>query len=119
MNNPGRKRGLVFSLLVFLAFSFFILFPASAASPANPIEIYIYGEKKDFEVYPLLIEGTTLLPMRAIFECLGAKVDWDPIIRQITANKGTTNILLTVDNTTAYINSVPQQLTRPPQTRGK
>lgn len=43
----------------------------------NGITVYVDGEKLDFDVQPRLINSRTMVPMRAIFEALGAMVNWD------------------------------------------
>ena len=41
------------------------------------IKIVINGEKKVFDRMPMLKNGRVLVPMRGIFEALGAAVDYD------------------------------------------
>ncbi|MEK4700651.1 copper amine oxidase N-terminal domain-containing protein [Solibacillus sp. FSL R7-0668] len=48
-------------------------------------------------------KGTTLVPMRAIFEDLGATVEYDKNTKKITAYKDSKIISLTVGNKTAYV----------------
>jgi len=43
----------------------------------NGITVYVDGEKLEFDVQPRLINNRTMVPMRAIFEALGAMVNWD------------------------------------------
>lgn len=43
----------------------------------NGITVYVDGEKLGFDVQPRLINSRTMVPMRAIFEALGAMVNWD------------------------------------------
>lgn len=45
---------------------------------------------------PILEDGRVLVPMRAIFEALGATVEWDEETRTITARKGDTIITLQI-----------------------
>lgn len=62
----------------------------------NDVELVIAeGDTK-----PFIEDGRTLVPMRAIFEALGATVDWDAENRRVTAKdpaKNTT-IVLTIDS---------------------
>lgn len=85
-------------LLAFLlAIAFFF---ASAAPPAfastKPISVYINGNKIEFDVPPVVIKGRTLVPMRKIFEELGATIEWDNKTRTATATKGDTKFSLKV-----------------------
>ena len=40
------------------------------------ITVAINGQLLETEVPPIIVEGRTMVPMRAIFEALGADVDW-------------------------------------------
>jgi hypothetical protein len=48
--------------------------------------------------------GRFLVPMRSIFESLGATVHWEASTRTVTGTKGDTVVDLTIDNANAYIN---------------
>lgn len=67
----------------------------------------------DFDQPPIIENGRTLVPMRKIFETLGATVNWDGETQTITSTKGDTTIVLTVGNTTAYKNGEPIELDVP------
>ena len=41
------------------------------------ITVFIDGKQVEFDVPPMLNGGRTLVPMRAVFEALGAEVTWD------------------------------------------
>lgn len=41
------------------------------------VEVYIDGKLINFDVQPIVIDGRTLVPMRKLFEELGATVEWD------------------------------------------
>lgn len=43
----------------------------------NAVELYVDTELVQTDVPPQLVSGRTLVPMRAIFEYLGAEVTWD------------------------------------------
>jgi hypothetical protein len=72
--------------------------------PQSQIDININGSKISFEQAPFIDNGTTMVPMRAIFEALGADVDWNNAAKTVTAVKGEIRISLTIDDNTAYIN---------------
>ncbi len=50
------------------------------------------------------VSGRFLVPMRAIFENLGATVDWDGATRTVTGIKDAIEVKLTIDDVNAYIN---------------
>ena len=43
----------------------------------DEIKVFLNGKQLEFDVEPMLINGRTMVPMRVIFEALGATVDWD------------------------------------------
>lgn len=46
-------------------------------SQPNGITVILNGKQLEFDVEPMLINSRTMVPMRVIFEALGAEVDWD------------------------------------------
>jgi hypothetical protein len=78
---------------------------------ATPASIYIDGVKLDAEAF--VIGGRTLAPFRAIFEALGAVVDWDSATETAKGTKGTLVIRLQIGNPTAYVGDASQQLQVP------
>jgi len=69
------------------------------------IKITIDGEAKTFDVMPQIIDGRTLVPMRAIFEALGAEVGWDDATKTATGKTATTTVTLTIDKKAAKVNN--------------
>lgn len=62
------------------------------------------GEKITFDQIPVIENGRTLVPLRAIFEKIGTEVTWNGDTQTVTAKSGDTEISLTINNTTAYKN---------------
>lgn len=62
---------------------------------------------------PAVVNGRTLVPMRPIFEGLGAEVEWDGATKGITASLGDKTISLYLNDTVAYINGESHQLDTP------
>lgn len=52
------------------------------------ISVTINGEKVAFDQQPLSHNNRTLVPLRAIFEALGATVEWNPDTQTATGRKG-------------------------------
>ncbi len=59
------------------------------------------------------INGRLLVPMRSIFQELGASVNWDSNTRSVTGTKGNTEVKLSIDSRNAYINSKLHELDVP------
>ncbi len=53
---------------------------------------------------PIIVNGRTLVPIRAIVEKMGGNVEWNGSARQTTLNYENNKIVLTLDSTTAYLN---------------
>ncbi|MBQ2663555.1 MAG: DUF5050 domain-containing protein [Clostridia bacterium] len=63
-----------------------LLTGASALADGNP-EIYLDGEKLYTESEPVNIDERVLVPMRAVFEALGADVTWDGDAQTVWASR--------------------------------
>ena len=79
----------------------------------DDISVVLNGSKMDFDVPPQIINERTMVPLRAIFEALGAEVDWNSDTKTVTSEKDGTTIKLTIDNPTMYINDKAVTLDAP------
>lgn len=70
----------------------------------DEIKVKIDGEQIAFDVAPQIINDRTMVPLRAIFEALGATVDWNGDTRTVTSTKDDTTISLTIDSATMSVN---------------
>ncbi len=77
------------------------------------IKVFINGTEMVADVPPLLDNGRTLVPMRAIGEQLGATVSYDAPTKKVTIHSKTQTVTLTVNQKTAYINGAEQLLDVP------
>jgi cell wall-associated NlpC family hydrolase len=78
-------------------------------------DVYLDGKKLTFPVDPFIIDGTTLVPMRAIFEEQDAKLAWDGTTRTITVTKEGIHLTYQVGETTANKNGEQLALSIPGQ----
>jgi len=81
--------------------------------PERTIEVLVNGTKVTFDQPPILENGRTLVPLRAIFEALGAKVDWNNSTQTVVATKGGTQISLQIGSTQMYVNGSVKTLDVP------
>ncbi|MGN7381957.1 copper amine oxidase N-terminal domain-containing protein [Paenibacillus sp. SAFN-117] len=81
----------------------------------DPIKVLIDKKLLSFEQPPVLIDGNTLVPMRAIFEQLGAKIEWNQEEYSVTATKGNTTIYLKIGDKQAKRNGETINLEVPAQ----
>jgi hypothetical protein len=89
---------------------------ASAASAQPAPQVYLNGAPLRTEIAPIQQNGRTLVPMRDIFESLGATVNYNSLNRSIAAQKGTTVVRLAMGTRNATVNNVPVWLEVAPQT---
>jgi hypothetical protein len=62
------------------------------------------GKVIKFDTPPVIKDGRTLIPVRALSEAFGATVAWDPVEQKVTISNGTTQIVLNLNSNTAYVN---------------
>ncbi|NOU92779.1 VWA domain-containing protein [Paenibacillus sp. LMG 31456] len=79
------------------------------------IQVFIGGQKQAYEQPPVNLSGSVLVPLRAIFESLGAKVEWESSSQTVTATREGRTILLTIGSNIAYVNGAPITLNVAPQ----
>lgn len=79
------------------------------------ISVTIDGKDVVFEQPPVIREGNTLAPVRAIFEAMGAKVEWNAGTKTATATKGGTTVSIAIGSGEAYKNGKPVKLEMPAQ----
>ena len=68
------------------------------------ITVLLDGRRLEFDVPPRIVNSRTMVPLRAIFEELGASIVWDNITKTVTAIKDDTVIVLTVGDASPTIN---------------
>jgi len=81
-----------------------ILATSVSTAQAQPITVKINDMTLASDSAPLVINGRLLLPMRSIFEAIGATIDYFPDTRIIEASKGATFIKLSVDSKIVTVN---------------
>ena len=77
------------------------------------ISVTINAQKLKVSNEPVIENGTTLVPMRSIFEGLGMTLNWDDSTKTATATDNKTEIKLTLGSNIAYINGVATNLSVP------
>ena len=79
------------------------------------IAVYVNGTELTLDVPPMLENDRTLVPLRAIFEALGAEVSWYPEDRTIVAVRGDTTVYMQVDDWYMSVNDEWIALDAPPR----
>lgn len=68
-----------------------------------PIEVVINEKKAVFDVPPRILNGRTLIPVRSIFESLGAEVLWEESTETVSILKGSKTIKLKAESNWVYV----------------
>lgn len=92
-----------------------LLSATMAVSAFAGLNINIDGVPLATDAPPVIVDGRTLVPVRAIFEKLGASVNWDANTQTVTAVTGEKTITLKLNDTSAYVNNELKTLDVPAQ----
>lgn len=85
------------------------------ANPLTAIKVVLNGEQLKFDRLPITENGRTLVPLRVIFEAMGATVDWDGVTQTVTAVKGNTTVKMQIGNSIMIKNGEKIALDVPPK----
>lgn len=79
----------------------------------------VNGEEKEIDpgrgTAPVIVNGRTLVPVRAVIEEMGGSVDWDESTSTAILKYGNDEIRLTIGSTTAYLNGEAHTLDTAPE----
>lgn len=104
-----KKIAMLLSALI-LSCSFLTAQPAQA----QDIIVTIDGEQLQTDQAPIIQTGRALVPLRSIFEALGAEVTWYQASGSIYCYRNDASISLTVNDHYAYINGSQVYIDQPP-----
>jgi len=74
-------------------------------APDSSASVMLNGQPLATSIPPMVDNGHTLVPMRDIFQALGATVVWNPNDSSIAAQKGTTHVWLQIGNKAARVDN--------------
>lgn len=90
-----------------------VLSSMESDSANEEIIVLLNGSPIVFDVKPDMAEGTTLVPVRAIFEALGATVEWEEKTKTVISKKADKTVNLSIDSKIMYVNDKAVALTYP------
>jgi len=85
-----------------------------AAAESSDIDVIIDGVELELDVPPQIIDDRTMVPMRGIFEALGADVYWEDYGQIITVTLDETIILKQIGNRNMHLDGVVIAMDAPP-----
>jgi len=114
MQKNQMKIKLVSMLLA--AVFVFVLLPGVAIYANDSIRVSVDGQYITFTgQHPVVTEGRTLVPLRAVFEQMGFDVGWESATRQITLTNDRYTAVLAIGSNVMTTNDVRHTLDTPPQ----
>ena len=81
----------------------------------NLVTVYLNDELMTFEKSPVIKDGRVLVPLRAIFEAMGATVAWDGNAQKAASSKNGTTVEITIGSNVLYKNGAAVALDVPAQ----
>ncbi|AWV31923.1 copper amine oxidase N-terminal domain-containing protein [Paenibacillus odorifer] len=103
MKNHNFASKMITFFMVMISFA--VLFSSQALADDSDLKCYLDGKQLHFNVSPILKDGVTYVPMRAIFEALGATIKWDNHAKSVSAVKGDINIFYLVREGRVIVNA--------------
>lgn len=98
-----KKKKQILSLVLSGVFTLSVFLQSCAFSPSSEISVLLDGEKVAFDVEPQIIDGRTMVPLRKIFEEIGAAVKWNGDTRTVSARKGSKTVTLEINSSEMQI----------------
>ena len=93
-------------MILMVAFAFCMVANASD----DNIKVNVDGKNIEFDVPPRAINGRTMVPVRAIFESLGATVNWDTNTNTAYATNGVFDVALPLNQNYILVNGHQLQM---------
>lgn len=111
-----EERAIIMRRIIssFFAFLFVTMLFCSNVYAAQ-VNLYVDTVKIETDTPPTAVNGRTLVPLRAIFESLGATVEWDQGTQTATGVKGDVTVTIQIGSDTAYVNGEAKALDVPAQ----
>lgn len=104
----------IISITIVILLIFLLSTPILSFAETSNISVYIDNKHVSFRTNPYMENDRVMVPMRKIFEELGATVTWDNDTQSVTAVKDKTTAILAIGLNIMYINSEPTALDNPP-----
>ena len=90
-----------------------VMSSAEPESPSKAVSVRIDGKPLKLFADPMIVRGSVYLPLRELFDALGAKVTYDGISKRITASRGSMKLVYRIGDLTAKINGRTVSLDAP------
>lgn len=105
-----RLKNLITKIAVFI-----IIAVSASRVFADDIKVYVNDNRVDFDVNPIIENGRTLVPLRAIFVALGAVVEWNEDTNTAVATLNGDTVRIAIGSNVLYKNDTAVELDVPAQ----
>lgn len=113
--NYGGKRAMNKKIISMLLAGTAVMSATANAQRGDAVKVMLNGTQLEFDVPPQIIGERTFVPLRVIFEAMGAEVEWNGDERKIVAVNGDTTVEMIIDNNVMSVNGAVVTLDVPPQ----
>ena len=106
-----KFKKLILTVIAVLAVS--VPMSMSAYAENDVVTVMVDNETVEFDQNPVIIEGHTLVPVRAVFEKAGAEVMWDQPTQTATISRGDYVVTIKYGESVMYKNGTAIALEQP------
>ncbi|HEY3366009.1 MAG TPA: stalk domain-containing protein [Symbiobacteriaceae bacterium] len=112
------KRRL-FSLLTVISLLLASVAGVAQGQSSLPIRVFVDGDQVNFpDQLPTIVDGRTLVPLRGVFETMGATVDWNADALRATVRLRGHQVAVFIGSRTAWVNGSQKTLDVAPRLIG-
>lgn len=91
------------AILAGLSLTLSFLLPPPVISAQAPVQVYVDGRAVALNPPPFIVDGRTLVPLRGVFEAMGAVPTWDGLARTVTVTRGDRYVKIGIDRRLAAL----------------
>lgn len=88
---------------------------ASLVTSVGAVDLFVDTNKIESDTPPTIVEGRTLVPIAAIFNALGASMQWDDATKTASGTRGDVTVTIPIGSKIVYVNGEEKELDVPAQ----
>ena len=99
--------------IVYNEYGYKMTFDIDNVSASDAVYVKVNNKILGFDTPPVIESGRTLVPLRFIFETMGADVDWDGSTQTAIVTGNNTSVKFSIDNVTATVDGTAKTMDVP------
>ena len=99
--------------IVYNEYGYKMTFDIDNVSASDAVYVKVNNKILGFDTPPVIESGRTLVPLRFIFETMGADVDWDGSTQTAIVTGNNTSVKFSIDNVTATVDGTTKTMDVP------